>query len=416
MPVQSRRRSASNESTGAVSGRASSVRQSGARTGPAGRGGPAARSGRGTTTGGKRPRRKDPIWARTMVVMGALLMMLSGTTIVGSKWLIDRATGGIEQSNLLGVAGKTEAEGGNNLEGPIDMLLLGIDHRASWEESDTRADTIIILHIPATHDQAYLISIPRDTEVEVPAFPASGYPGGVAKATEAFFHGAQNGAGHAGGAQLMAETIKNMTGISFDGAAIINFSGFKSVIDSLGTIPICVDEDTPSAHMTLVDGKPMWNSDAEKASGDKQQVVHKKGCREMAGWEALDFSRQRYGLANGDYDRQKNQQKLLKGMAKKAMADGVMTNPLKLTQLIESAGKAFVLDTGPVPVADFVFTMRGVAANDLVMLRTNGGSFNGNDSGREELTPLSMEMFRAVKNDNLDDFILANPTVLAGQQ
>ncbi|MFY1635437.1 LCP family protein [Solwaraspora sp. WMMB335] len=351
-----------------------------------------------------------------MVILGAVLMMISGTAIVGSKWVIDQATSNIEQRDLLGVAGKTDAEGGDSLEGSIDMLLLGIDHRASWEESDTRADTIIILHIPATHDQAYLISIPRDTEVTVPPFPASGYGGGTAKATEAFFHGAQNGAGHSGGARLMAETLKNLTGISFDGAAIINFSGFRSVIDSLGTIPICVDEDTPSIHMTLVDGKPMWNSDAEKVSGDKQQVVHKKGCREMQGWEALDFSRQRYGLDNGDYDRQKNQQKLLKGMAKKAMADGIATNPLKLGELIKSAGEAFVLDVGEVPIADFVFTLRGVAANDLVMLRTNGGSFNGNDEGREELTPLSREMFRAVKNDTLAEFIFANPTVLADQQ
>ncbi|WP_326550789.1 LCP family protein [Micromonospora sp. NBC_01813] len=401
MPVQTRRRSTSAESAGPHAGRTG--RRPGNRAG--GKGG-----------AGKRPRRKDPIWARTMVIMGALLMMVSGTTIVGSKWFIAQATSGIEQSNLLGTAGKTDAEGGDSLEGPIDLLLLGIDHRSDWAESDTRADTIIILHIPATHDQAYLISLPRDTEVEVPPFPASGYGGGVAKATEAFFHGAQNGAGHAGGAQLMAETIKNMSGISFDGAAIINFSGFKSVIDSLGSIPICVDEDTPSTHMTLVDGQPMWNSDAEKVYGDKQQVVHKKGCREMEGWAALDFSRQRYGLANGDYDRQKNQQKLIKGMAKKAMSAGVMTNPLKIGELTKAAGEAFVLDVGSTPIEDFVFTLRGVAANDLVMLRTNGGSFNGNDSGREVLDPLSMEMFQAVKNDALDDFVLANPTVLAGQQ
>ncbi|WBB96757.1 MULTISPECIES: LCP family protein [unclassified Solwaraspora] len=406
MPVQTRRRSTSTESGNPLAARGSAGRRSSGRSGP----------GSGRSGSGRRPRRKDPIWARTMVVLGALLMMLSGTTIVGSKWLIAQATSGIEQSNLLGVAGKTDAEGGDSLEGPIDMLLLGIDHRGSWAESDTRADTIIILHIPATHDQAYLISVPRDTEVEIPPFDKSGWPGGVGKATEAFFHGAQNGAGHAGGAQLMAETIKNLTGVSFDGAAIINFSGFKSVIDSLGSVRLCVDEDTPSIHMTLVDGQPMWNSDAAKVSGEKQQVVHKKGCREMQGWEALDFSRQRYGLDNGDYDRQKNQQKLIKAMAKKAMASGVMTNPLKLNELIDAAGKAFVLDTGKVALPDFVFTLRGVAANDLVMLRTNGGSFNGNSAGRENIDPLSQDMFQAVKNDNLAEFILANPTVLAGQE
>ena len=104
-----------------------------------------------------------------------------------------------------------------------------------------------MLHIPASHDQAYLVSIPRDTEVKVPAFPKSKYPGGTAKATEAFFHGAQNGGGWAGGAQLMAATIKNLTGISFDGAAIIDFNGFRGVIDALGTVHLCVDQEVESA-------------------------------------------------------------------------------------------------------------------------------------------------------------------------
>ena len=90
----------------------------------------------------------------------------------------------------------------------------------------------------------------------------------------------------------------------------------------------------------------------------------------MEGWEALDYARQRYGLNNGDYDRQRHQQQLIKAIAKKASSSGVLTNPIKVNSLIKAAGKAFVLDTGGVPVADFIFTLKGVAANDLVLLRT----------------------------------------------
>ncbi|MEV1286689.1 LCP family protein [Micromonospora sp. NPDC049679] len=365
---------------------------------------------------GKRVRRKDPTWARVVVIMGAVLMMVSGGAIVGSKVLIGQATGSIEQDNLLGTAGKSDAEGGSSLDGPIDLLLLGVDARARLDVNDVRADTIIVLHIPATHDQAYLISIPRDTEAHIPASPKGNWGGGTDKINAAFFHGAQNGGGWAGGAQLMARTIKELTGVGFDGAAIIDFNGFKGVIDALGTIPMCVTQEVESAHMTLVDGKPHWNADARKMSGEKTKVVHKVGCRQMKGWEALDFSRQRYGLANGDYDRQQNQQKLIKGMAKKAMDGGVMGNPLKLRQLMEAAGKAFVLDTGGTPVADFVFTMRGVTTNELVLLRTNNGTFSSNGAGKEQLQPISQEMFRAVKNDALAEFVINNPTVLSGQK
>ncbi|MGC3858694.1 LCP family protein [Micromonospora chersina] len=364
--------------------------------------------------GKKRTKRKDPLWAKLTVIFGAVLMMTSGLAIVGSKAVIGQATNSIDQGNLLGDAGKTDAEGGNSLDGPIDMLLLGVDARQRWAADDVRSDTIIILHIPASHDQAYLISIPRDTEARIPAFEKSGYRGGTDKINAAFFHGAQNGGGWEGGAQLMAKTIKSMTGISFDGAAIINFGGFKNVIDALGTVRICVSHEVKSHHMSMVDGKPMWNADAKKTGKSYTPVVHKKGCREMEGWEALDYARQRYGLPNSDYDRQQNQQQLIKAMAKKATDKGMLTNPIKLNALIKAAGKAFILDTGGVPIADFIFTLKGVSGNDLVTLRTNGGTYSPNaDHSKESLNELSMDMFRAVKNDKLADFVVSNPSVLS---
>jgi LCP family protein required for cell wall assembly len=355
----------------------------------------------------KRKRRKDPLWARLTVGFGVLLMVTSGVAIVGSKAVIGQATGNIAQRNLLGDAGKTQAEGGANLEGPIDMLLLGVDARERWAADDVRADSIIVLHIPASHDQAYLISIPRDTEAQIPGH-------GVEKINAAFQYGAQNGGGWEGGAQLMAKTIKQMTGVSFDGAGIINFGGFKKVIDTLGSVRICVAQEVKSAHMSYVDGKPMWNADAKKTGKPMTPVVHKKGCREMQGWAALDYSRQRYGLNGGDYARQQNQQQLIKAMAKKATEDGTLTNPVKLNTLIKAAGKALVLDTGGVPMIDLIFTMRGVTGNDLTMLRTNGGKFNPTAGGaREALSPQTMEMFKAIKEDKLAEFVYANPGVLS---
>lgn len=361
-------------------------------------------------------RRKDPMWARLTVIFGAVLMVASGAGIVGSKVLIGSATSAITRQNLLGDSAKGSAEGGRSLDGPIDLLLMGVDARARWAVDDTRSDTIIVLHINAPHTRASLISIPRDTEVQVPAFGPSKYPGGTAKATEVFFHGAQNGAGWAGGAQLMARTIKDMTGISFDGAAIIDFNGFKGVIEALGGVRMCVDQQVTSVHMFMVDGKPMYKAEARKLGKLQHPVVHKKGCRDMEGWEALDFARQRYGLAHGDYDRQRHQQQLIKAMARKASQGGVLTNPGKLSALFKAAGKAFVLDTGDKPVADFLFSMKGVAANDLTLLRTNNGDFSGNGAGREMLTDESRQMFDAVKQDKLDEFILAHPTVVAHEK
>ncbi|WBB65855.1 LCP family protein [Micromonospora sp. WMMD812] len=379
---------------------------------------PQTRSGEGRAGAApaRRPRRRDPLWARLTVVVGAVLMMTSGVAIVGSKALINHATGDIAQRNLLGEAGKSDAEGGANLDGPIDMLLLGVDARERWAADDVRSDSIIVLHIPATHDQAYLISIPRDTEAQIPPFKKSGWAGGTDKINAAFQIGARNGGGWEGGAQLMAQTIKRLTGVSFDGAAIINFGGFKNVIDTLGTVRICVSQEVESLHMSYVDGKPMWNADAKKTGKPRTPVVHKKGCQEMEGWAALDYSRQRKTLKNGDYDRQQNQQQLIKAMAKKATDNGTLTNLGKLQQLIKAAGKAFVLDTGGVPIADFVFTMRGVTGNELTMLKTNNGTFHGNGAGKEVLSAETLAMFQAVKQDKLAEFVFNHPEMLSSRK
>ncbi|MEU7840831.1 LCP family protein [Micromonospora sp. NPDC049114] len=420
MPVQASRRPSS-PGAAAPSGRiAASIP---AQPGPSG-GGPGGRppgGGGNGRTGGKgpakkRPKRKDPLWARLTVIFGAVLMLSSGVAIVGSKVLIGQATGDIAQRNLLGDAGKTDAEGGASLDGPIDMLLLGVDARERWAADDVRSDSIIILHIPASHDQAYLISIPRDTEAQIPPFKKSGFAGGTDKINAAFQAGARNGGGWEGGAQLMAQTIKRLTGVSFDGAAIINFGGFKNVIDTLGTVKICVSHEVKSKHMSFVDGKPMWNADAKKTGKQMTPVVHKKGCQEMEGWAALDYARQRYGLPGGDYDRQQNQQQLIKAMARKATDGGMLTNPAKLNQLIKAAGKAFVLDTGGVPIENFIFTMRGVTANELTMLKTNNGSFNGNSNNREALNEETMQMFEAVKQDKLAEFVFSHPEVISGRK
>jgi LCP family protein required for cell wall assembly len=380
-----------------------------------GRPGRGARGDRNTRPGAanRKRKRRDPLWARLVVVFGAVLMMISGVGIVGGKVLLDRYTGSVTQQNLLGSA-VTSREKGKELEGALNFLLLGIDERAS-DPGNTRSDTIMIAHIPSTHDQAYLLSVPRDTWVEVPAFAKSGYRGGESKITEAFFFGSRNGAGRAGGAELVALTLKRLTGLSFNGAAIIDFNGFKRVIDAIGGVHMCVDHKVTSRHLRLVNGKPMTLREARKHGGGTP-VTYQVGCRHMTGWQALDFSRQRYGLPGSDYDRQRHQQQLVKAMVKGMMSKGVVTNPIKLDQVIRAAGKAFTLDTGGVELTDFIFTLKGVAANDLVMLRTNGGKFNSakiNGQSAEALTEESKQMFAAAKDDTLAEFVLTHPDWVA---
>jgi anionic cell wall polymer biosynthesis LytR-Cps2A-Psr (LCP) family protein len=144
-----------------------------------------------------------------------------------------------------------------------------------------------------------------------------------------------------------------------------------------------------------------------------QRKVYEKGCYQMAGWEALDFARQRYGVTGGDYGRQKHQQQLLTAIFKKLTSSGVLTNPSKLLDLQKVAGNLLTVDMFNTEVADWLVTLKGLTSNSVTMLKTNDGLPNTNAAGNEVLSPDSMNMLKAVHDDTLYDFAAKHPSWIA---
>jgi LCP family protein required for cell wall assembly len=380
-------------------------------------------------TSARVPRRRGPLWARLALIAGALLMLFSGGTILGARVLISQATSGITQTRLIdgGEAGAGAQPGGNNIDGPINMLLVGIDERPDNSAQDAvLADTIVILHVPASHEQAYLVSIPRDWRVPIPAYDKTGFGGDTNKINSAFSAGYRGGgtelARRARGVDLLARTLHRITGITFNGAMIIDFAGFESVIRELGGVQLCVDRRATSIHLAEDAAghyRKAWYTEDKGIQGlrpGEHAYVHEPGCRRMPAELALDYARIRKGLPNGDYDRQRHQQQLIKAMAREATSKGMLLNPIKLNNVIKSAGRAFVLDTQGVPIDDFIFTLRGVGADDLVTIKTNAGKVNPvriDDVDYEELSPDSMQMLAAVRAGSLSEFLLTHQQFVA---
>jgi LCP family protein required for cell wall assembly len=359
----------------------------------------------------KRAKRlKTPLWSKIALTVGLLLTLTSGIAFAGVKTVTGEVADTFPTADLLGNAGKTEAQGGKDLDGAIDILLLGIDIRDSQDDkNNTRADSILILHVPASHDQAYLMSLPRDLMVDIPRWSASKYAGGRDRINAAFFFGAQNNAGWDNGMALTANTVSKLTGITFDGAATIDFGGFQRIVETLGTVHMCIESDAESLHYYHVKDKVIYVNEHVAANKGYKPFKHLKGCRDMAGWEALDYSRIRKSLSDGDYGRQRHQQQLMKAIAKKATSAGTLTDFGKLRGLMQAAGETMRLDTNGVEITDFIFTLKGLAGADLVLLKTNGGEFNPTTGGAEALDLETKKMLEAARDDTLGQFLLENP-------
>jgi LCP family protein required for cell wall assembly len=370
-----------------------------------------------SATAKKSKRRHSPLWARLLVVFGALLMLFSGGVLVGGKLLVNHYEKNVTHSGGLGYA----AAEGKNIDGAINLLLVGIDERTA--DTGIRADSIMIAHIPVAHDSVYLTSIPRDARVKIPAHPKTRYEGGMDKINAAFQWGSQNGGGRDGGLELLAETVSDLAGgMKFNAAAIVNFDGFRGLVNAVGGVRMYVDEKVTSIHIgqntkTKKEGAPYYLDASGLPIGlrpNMQPKVYTVGWHDFAAWEALDYVRQRDLLekGDGDYGRQRHQQQFIKAIMSKTMSAGVLTNPGKVAGVLNSVGKAVSFYNNNIPLVDWIFTLKGIDPNQMITLKMNNGTFNEqiiNNVSYQVLDDTSMAMLRAIAADQMAAFLAEHP-------
>jgi LCP family protein required for cell wall assembly len=392
-----------------------------ARRGPAGgRGSGTTKNGGRKSGGGKgkppaKIRPKDPRQYRVMVIVGAVLMVLSGIVVVSDRVFRSIANSSVNQEDLLPQQMK---EAGKNISGPVNILMLGMDERQNSTDL-IHSDSIIIAHITAAHDKVYLVSLPRDTMVDVPAYPASGFRGGTLKLTESFALGNQNSkgqgddtaAGRKRGVGLLAEAINTfIPGITFNAVALINFVGFTKMVETLGGVDMCIDERVESVHYAR-SGKYM-GEDIYGGPG----YVYNPGCRHLQPWEALDYVRQRENLPHGDYDRQRHQQQFIMAVFKELVSAGTLTDVTKFSALKDALGQLFTLDLNGTDVADWIFSFKNLRPSDVTMVQTNGGNYVSQEVDGKSFQILSddsLRLMQAVKADQVASFVALHPDWIA---
>ena len=331
--------------------------------------------------GEAKPRRKR--WKVALAWTAAVLVVLSGGAVVAGFTLVNRYENKVERQDILPaqVRPKAPTEWSSD---PLNFLVLGSDSRGedalgSDDPGGARSDTIMIVHITADHRAAYVVSIPRDAYVDVPAV-AGKWRGGKNKINTAF---------QFGGAKLAAETVYNLTKVPLDTAMIVDFGGIHSMVGAVGTVHVCIPFSMSSIHT-----KRKWA----------------KGCHDMGPEETEDFMRQRRSVPGGDFGRIQNQQLVVKGLAEKITSEGMMTSPLRLDGLISTAAESVTVDQGT-NIRDLVLALRGISPSAIRFATvpytgtgtTDAGSSVFIDAARAE------ELFAALRNDTMQAWLAANP-------
>lgn len=299
---------------------------------------------------------------------------------------------------------------GADIKGPLNILVAGVDTRVTVPRWQPNADAVMILSVAADLRQAYLFSLPRDLLVNIPRFAPSGYGGGRTKLTHAMSYGSRRSGrkpSTAQGFQLLARTVGGYTGIQrFDAGAVLEFGGLVKLVDALGGVDIYVDTLTRSRHKKPNGGsRPLRGGDHVGP-----QMVYRVGNRRLNGWQALDYSRQRYGLPGGDYARQRHQQQLIRAIAQKIGALNVATDPLKVDQVVRRLGSTLTFDgRGRRPI-EYAYALRGLNPGTMTLVSLPGGSVgSGGGYAGEALRPVGRGFLSALRQGRAAAYLRANP-------
>jgi LCP family protein required for cell wall assembly len=230
---------------------------------------------------------------------------------------------------------------GTPSSGPVNILVVGIDTRGGLthrqevqlhvgslaDDPGANTDTMMLVHIPANHESVQVVSLPRDSWVNIPGH-------GMNKINAAYA---------LGGPALMVSTVEQATGLDINDYVEVDFLGFVNVINALGGVNVClpyaVDDSDSGLHLSA-------------------------GPHHVDGVTALEFARDRHSFATSDLARISDQQQLLSSAFTEATQSGVLANPVRLHEVLASVTASVRVDQG-FNLIELADQLRGLKSSDV---------------------------------------------------
>ncbi|MFF8382008.1 LCP family protein [Streptomyces sp. NPDC015661] len=331
-------------------------------------------------TGDEEPRRRH--WLR-WTALGCAVVVLAAA---GVGWFFYRK---LDDNITTDTTAASELERYEKERPPAgtsaarNILLIGSDTRAGEgnrkygkDKGTQRSDTTILLHLAAGKSSATAVSLPRDLMVTIPSCRKK--DGTRTRQQFAQF----NWAFEFGGTACTIRTVEKLTGIRIDHHMVIDFRGFKKMVDAVDGVEVCLKE-------------PVNDPDAKLKLPAGRQTLH--------GEQALGFVRARKSIGNGsDTERMDRQQQFLGALVNKVQSDGVLLNPTKLYPVLDAATKAITTDPGLDSLRDLydlARDMRSIPTEKVQFLTVPRRSYRY-DANRDELVqPAASDLFKQLRED-----------------
>ena len=316
----------------------------------------------------------------TALVVVFSLFAVTGTA--GAIVVYYKLNGNINHEDLNGLLGNRPAKVTNpdTPKQAENILLIGSDKRPvkyqNASNAGQRSDTTILLHIAADRKSAVLVSIPRDTIVDIPSCQQR--DGTTVPAHPAAMF---NSAFSEAGAACSIKTVEQLTKIRIDHHIVIDFGGFKDMVNALGGVKICL---------------PQSVNDSDS------HLVLSKGEHVVMGKDALAYVRTRHGLGNGsDIQRIDRQQAFLGSMVAKIKSAGLLLRPDRLIRFLDAATRSVTTDSALGSLSalgKLAQEVKNINTKDVTFLTAPNQPYPA-DPNRVELKPSARTLWNALRYD-----------------
>ncbi|MEV5051543.1 LCP family protein [Arthrobacter sp. LAR12-1-1.1] len=331
-----------------------------------------------------RERRRPVKKRRGRKVLIAVGVVLALVAVVAGGYLFNLARTFDSGSSKIEQAFPDESTRPKKTDTSMNILVMGSDSRgaaasdnAGATPTDQRADTLMLMHIPADRKNIYTMSIMRDLWVDIPGH-------GEAKINSALA---------LGGTPLMVQTVESIFQQRVDHVAMIDFEGFKGLTDALGGVTV--------------------NLNLPFTSNDLKGQSFAPGQHTFNGTEALAFVRERHAYADGDYQRVRNQQEFLRAIIKKSTAGQTLSNPITINNMVGAVSPFVTVDKSfdSGAVAGLGLELTDIRAQNTVMFTLPTGGVGTSTDGQSIVLadPNAInDISGAMASGTLGEYVAAN--------
>ena len=287
---------------------------------------------------------KQMVRRRTIIIVVSILAIILLSIIGFLAYKALKASGNVLQGNFLDLIQQEPLK--KDANGRSNFLILGTSEDDPGHEAGNLTDSIMILSIDQEKKDAYTFSIPRDLYVEYGMACTSGYRGKI----NAYFSCVNDGTDDAAEEDRQAKTrefIGKIIGVDIQYSVHVNYTVMRDVVNAIGgSITVTIDSRDPRG---VMDSNFDWKcgklaNRVKNCPPDGHYIQYPNGEVTLDAEHALYLAQARgdaaptYGFEQSNFDRERNQQKILVAIRDKALSSGTLTNLGAVTKLIDALG------------------------------------------------------------------------------